>query len=303
MSNQLEFRHFRYFLAVAQELHFRKAAERLYISQPGLSRQIKQMEANLDVKLFDRNNRKVTLTKAGQYLKQELEINFKRLDDILSQAKLLNDGIDGNLKIGYIGSAMQKLIPEFLLKFRATNPNTLVNLTELDNNSQIQALLNQEIDIGFVRLERVPEALEMHSVLEETFSLVLPKKHAIDASNFEQLSQFKDEHFILFDASYGESYYEKVMQIFDDSGFYPAILHSTVNASSIYRLVENNFGISIVPTSLQGGYNLDVKFIELNDIRQRTTLKIVWNRKSTNPLVASFLNVVNDFVNMIPDTK
>jgi DNA-binding transcriptional LysR family regulator len=296
MSNQLEFRHFRYFLAVAKELHFRKAAERLYISQPGLSRQIKQMEANLDVKLFDRNNRKVALTKAGQYLKKELETNFKRLDDILSQAKLLNDGIDGNLKIGYIGSAMQKSIPEFLLKFRDTSPNTLVNLTELDNNSQIQALLNQEIDIGFVRLERVPEGLEMHSVLEETFSLVLPKKHAINASNFEQLSQFKDEHFILFDASYSESYYEKVMQIFDDSGFYPAILHSTVNASSIYRLVENNFGISIVPTSLQGGYNLDVKFIELTNIRQRTTLKIVWNRKSTNPLLKSFLNVVNHFV-------
>lgn len=303
MSNQLEFRHFRYFLAVAKELHFRKAAERLYISQPGLSRQIKQMEANLDVKLFDRNNRKVALTKAGHYLKKELEINFKRLDDILSQAKLLNDGIDGNLKIGYIGSAMQKLIPEFLLKFRDTNANTLVNLTELDNNSQIQALLHEEIDIGFVRLERVPEALEMHSVLEETFSLVLPKEHPIDASNFTKLSQFKEEHFILFDASYGESYYEKVMQIFDDSGFYPAILHSTVNASSIYRLVENNFGISIVPTSLQGGYNLDVKFIELNTIRQRTTLKIVWNRKSTNPLVESFLNVVNDFVKMIPDTK
>jgi DNA-binding transcriptional LysR family regulator len=298
MSYQLEFRHFKYFLAVANELHFRKAADQLYISQPGLSRQIKQMEQELDVKLFERSSRKVELTKAGQYLKTELETHFNKLGAVLAQAKLLNDGIDGNLKMGYIGSAMHKIIPDYLLKFRETNSNTLINLTEMDINSQIQALLHQEIDVGFVRLERVPEGLQMQSVFEETFSLVLPKSHPIDTANFENLSQFKDEPFILFDASYSSSYYETVMQIFDDSGFHPAILHSTVNASSIYRLVENNFGISIVPTSLQSGYNLDVKFIELTEISQRTTLKIVWNTSNTNPILKSFLSVVNQFVEL-----
>jgi DNA-binding transcriptional LysR family regulator len=86
------------------------------------------------------------------------------------------------------------------------------------------------------------------------------------------------------------------MQIFDDSGFHPSILHSTVNASSIYRLVENNFGISIVPTSLQSGYDLDIKFIELGAIPQRTTLKIVWNNTNANPILKIFLAVVNHFV-------
>lgn len=296
MSNQLEFRHLKYFLAVAKELHFRKAADQLYISQPGLSRQIKQMESKLGIKLFERHNRKVELTKAGLYLQKELITNFKRLDDILDKTKLINDGINGNLKLAYVGSAMQKLIPELLLKFRETNQNVLINLTENDNERQIQALLNQEIDIGFVRLERVPKGLEIHSTLEETFSLVLPKNHKISSSNFESLYQFKDEHFILFDASYSLSYYEKVMQIFDNSGFFPTVSHSTVNASSIYRLVENNFGISIVPTSLQYGYNLEIKFIELANIPQRTTLKIVWNSTNTNPILGSFLNVVNQFV-------
>ncbi len=137
------------------------------------------------------------------------------MDDILDHIKLLNDGIDGKLKLGYVVSAMQRLIPGLLLKFRETNPNVLVNLTELDNKNQVQALVNQEIDIGFVRLERVPKGLETHPALEETFSLVLPEDHKVDASNFDDLSQLKDEHFILFDASYSESYYEKVMQIFD----------------------------------------------------------------------------------------
>lgn len=296
MSNQLEYRHFKYFLAVAKELHFRKAAEQLYISQPGLSRQIKNMEDDLGFKLFERHNRKVELTKAGLYLQRELITNFKRLDDILTQTKLLSDGIEGNLKLAYVGSAMQKLIPELLMKFRDSNPNVLINLTEIDNQRQIQALLNQEIDIGFVRLERVPKGLEIHSVLEETFSLVLPQEHPINESNFKDLSQFKNEHFILFDRTYSESYYEKVMQIFDDGHFYPTILHSSVNASSIYRLVENNFGISIVPTSLQYGYNLDVKFIELTKIPQRTTLKIVWNNTNTNPILEGFLTVINQFV-------
>ncbi len=291
MSNQIEFRHYRYFLAVAKELHFRKAADLLFISQPGLSRQIKQMEKELGIKLFERHNRKVELTAAGEYLQKELTDNFKRLDDIVAHAKLLNDGIDGNLKLSYLGSAMQKVIPELLLKLEAGHPNVLINLTELDNKSQIQALLKQEIDVGFVRMERVPRELDIKPIFEDTFSLVLPKNHKLNTNNFTSISQLKDEHFILFDASYSESYYEKVMQIFDDSGFSPIVSHSTVNASSIYRLVENNLGVSIVPTSLQSGYDLGIKFIELKNIPQRTTLKIIWNKTNSNPILYNFLKL------------
>jgi DNA-binding transcriptional LysR family regulator len=292
MSNQLEFRHFKYFLAVAKELHFRKAAEQLYISQPGLSRQIKQMEDDLGIKLFERHNRKVELTEAGKYLQKELTANFTHLDDILNHTKLINKGIDGNLKIGYVGSAMQKVIPSLLIKFRKLNPDVLINLTEMDNKRQVEALLNQEIDIGFVRLERVPKKLKIYSLCKETFSLVVPEKHFLTQKNFKNISQLKNENFILFDSSYSESYYEKVMQIFDNSGFSPIISHSTVNASSIFRLVENNFGVSIVPTSLKDGYNMNVRFIELKHIHQRTTLRIVWNNINTNPVLILFLKVL-----------
>ena len=293
MSNQIELRHFRYFLAVAKDLHFRKAAEQLYISQPGLSRQIKQMEDDLEITLFQRHNRKVEMTKAGVYLQKELIRNLKNLDDILNHAKLLNDGIDGNLKFGYVGSAMQKLIPELLLKFRKEHPNVLFTLNEMDNNRQIQALLNQEIDIGFVRIERVPKGLNIKPVFEDTFSLVLPKSHKVDESNFKNLTQLKDEPFIFFDSSYSESYHEKVMQIYDASGFSPIISHYSVNASSIFRLVENNFGISIVPTSLKLGYDMDIKFMELKDIPQRTKLRVVWNNTNINPILDNILNVIN----------
>lgn len=293
MSYQLEFRHLRYFLAVAEDLHFRKAADKLFISQPGLSRQIKELEKDLGIKLFERNNRKVELTKAGLYLKNELTVYFKKLDEVINHSKLLHDGKDGNLKFGYVGSAIQKIIPDLLIKFKKTHPEVLINLTELDNKKQITELLNHEIDIGFVRMERVPKGLAIHPTMEDTFSLVLPKDHGINKSNFKNLSQLKDEHFILFDSSYSESYYEKVMQIFDDSGFTPIVSHTTVNASSIYRLVENNFGVSIVPTSLKLGYDMNIKFVELKNIPQRTTLMVVWNKENSNPLLKHFLNLLH----------
>ena len=251
MSYQIEIRHIKYFLAVAEELHFRKAAEKLFISQPGLSRQIKQMEVDLGVVLFERHNRKVVLTKPGLYLQKELTQNLKNLTHILNHAKLLHDGMGGDLKLGYVGSAMQQIIPDLLLRFQKEHPEVLFSLKEMDNQRQIEGLLSHDIDMGFVRLERVPRGLEIQPVLKEPFCLVLPKNHPIDASNFKNISQFKDESFILFDPAYSAFYYENVMQIFDNSGFSPIISHNTIHASSIYKLVENNFGISIVPKSLQ----------------------------------------------------
>ncbi|MRT94594.1 LysR family transcriptional regulator [Ancylomarina sp. 16SWW S1-10-2] len=292
MSNQIELRHYRYFLALAKDLHFRKAAERLYISQPGLSRQIKQMEEDLGICLFERHNRKVELTKAGIYLQKEIKDVFKQLDDITEHAKLLNDGLDGNLKLGFVGSAMQNVIPDLLLKYKSKHPQVLFSLNEMDNEKQIQALLNREIDVGFVRMGRVPRGINAQSIFEDTFSLVLPKDHPLDESNFESLSQFKEEAFILFESSFNESYHEKVMQIFDHSHFSPIISHQTVNASSIFRLVEKKFGVAIVPTSLKLGYNMNIKFIELNNIPQRTTLQVVWNNMNINPVLNSLINTL-----------
>jgi len=289
MSNQIELRHIRYFLAVAEDLHFRKAAERLYISQPGLSRQIKQLEEELGIKLFERHNRKVQLTSVGLYLQKELSHNLKSLGHILDHAKLLHAGDRGNLKFGYVGSAIRKIIPNLLLKLRKKYPAILFSLSEMNNQKQVDDLLTDEIDIGFVRLERVPRGLEIQPILKEPFCLVLPSDHPIGARQFKNLTQFKEESFILFDQKYSSSYYERVMQIFDDSGFVPMVSHSTIHASSIYKLVENKFGISIVPKSLTLGAEKGVKFIELNKISQRTVLSVVWNKKNRNPMLQNFL--------------
>jgi DNA-binding transcriptional LysR family regulator len=280
-------------LALAEELHFRKAAEKLFISQPGLSRQIKQMENDLGVTLFERHNRKVALTSTGKYLQKELQMNLKNLKDILDHSKLIEQGKEGHLKLGCVGSAMLQILTNILKQFNSKFPNVMFNLEEMDNQKQIEGLLSQDIDVGFVRLERVPRSLEIHTVLKETFCLVLPKNHPVNKSNFKNLSQFKDSPFILFDPQYSASYYEKVMQIFDGCGFAPIISHNTIHASSIYKLVENNLGVSIVPKSLQFGYNMNVKFIELDAIPQRAFLSVAWSKNNRNPMLKNILHLIN----------
>lgn len=288
----MELRHIKYFLAVAEELHFRKAAEKLFISQPGLSRQIKHLEKELGVVLFKRNNRNVVLTAVGEYLKVEFSNQIKMLNNTLQSAKLLQEGKKGGLKIGYVGSAMQDVIPKLLINFEKDNPNVLFDLKELDNKNQIDDLMSFNLDIGFVRMQRIPRDLAIKTILNEYFCLVLPEHHIIDNQNFKNLLQLKEASFILFDAKYSASYHEKVMQIFDDMSITPIISHNTVHASSIFRLVENNFGISIVPKSLanKGGYK--VKFIDLDMLPQRTKLSAVWHKKNTNPILQEFLRLM-----------
>jgi len=292
MSNQIELRHLRYFLAVADELHFRKAADRLFISQPGLSRQIKQLEQELGFELFERSNKKVYLTKAGKYLQNETEMILKNLNDSFNHAQLIHEGMEGQISFGYVGSAMQNVIPDFILRIKEEHPNIHYSLKEMENPDQIDALFMKEIDLAFVRLDKVPKGLSIHPVFEDTFSLVLPKDHHLSKESFTDLGVLKDEPFILFDQSYSPAYYDQVMQIFKYSGFHPVISHNTVHASTIFRLVENNLGISIVPSSLLLGYDMNIKSIEMNNIPQRTVLSVAWNTSNRNPILNKILSFV-----------
>ncbi|MFT4733366.1 MAG: DNA-binding transcriptional LysR family regulator [Algoriphagus sp.] len=292
MRYQLELRHIRYFLVVAEELHFRRAAARLYISQPGLSRQIKELESHIGVQLFERHNRKVELTKAGIYLKKEFPRHLNAINHAVQHAKHLHDGLQGDLKLGYVGSAMQQIIPDLLMTFRTDYPSVHFTLKEMENQDQIEGLLNRDLDLGFVRLAAVPQELESKVLLKEPFCLVLPTDHALNQKTFKDMSQLRDESFIMFDSQYSPSYFEKVMQIFGDSGYAPKVSHNTIHSDSIYKLVQNHFGISIIPQSLRLDRIKGVKFIVLNNITQRAVLSAVWNPTNHNPMLEVILKMI-----------
>ena len=289
---QVELRHFTYFMAVAEELHFRKAAERLFISQPGLSNQIKQMEELLGVELFVRDKRRVTLTQAGTFLKQEVGFLFGHVQKVKKQIKLIGEGSLGEVRIGFLGSAMQNVIPNLLLELQREQPNIHTSLEELSNRAQINSLMKGELDLGFVRLGHVPIDLEIRPVFEDTFSLVLPIDSNIDSLNFQGMYQVAKERFILFSREYSPLYYDTVMSICKDSGFQPYVSHKSVHAQTIFKLVENGLGIAIVPTSLKYGFQMKVKFIELKKISQRAVLSVVWKKENRNPVLKNCIELL-----------
>ncbi len=278
MSNQIEFRHLRYFMAVSETLNFHRAAEKLDITQPGLSRQIQQLEFHLGTELLVRNRREVRLTPAGDYLRHQLIPQMNRLEHIYRETRRIGTGQAGEIRIGFLGSAMQDVIPRLLVDLNREFPEIRTSLEELSNRSQVRALLEERLDLGFVRLSDLPADLEGCPMIRETFSIVVPEDHRIDKHTLESVRDFSEEPFILFTPEYSPDYYRTVLSICEDSGFHPKISHKSVHAHTIFKLVAAGLGVAIVPTSLQHGFRLKVRYLELTGIRQRAVLTAVWNR-------------------------
>ncbi|WPR73693.1 LysR family transcriptional regulator [Algoriphagus sp. NG3] len=288
----MELRHLNYFKAVAEELNFRKAAERLFISQPGLSRQIKQLEDILEVKLFERDQKHVELTVAGAYLKGEVDFILNHLELTGNQLKLIAAGKIGELRIGFLGSASNQILPDLLARLNSQQPLISTSLEELSNAMQVEMILKDKLDLGFVRLASVPNELEIKVVLRDSFSLVVPKDHPVKADSFTSVNQFREESFVLFSSDYSNLYYEQIIGICRDAGFSPRIRHKSVHALTIFKLVENGMGVAIVPTSLKEGYELNVRFLEIPNISQYTELSAVWKAENRNPALKQVLPLV-----------
>jgi DNA-binding transcriptional LysR family regulator len=288
----MELRHLIYFQAVAEELNYRKAAERLFISQPGLSRQIKQLEELLGVQLLERDKKHVELTTAGAFLKGEVDFVVNHLESTKNQLKLIESGKVGELRIGFLGSASNQILPDLLSRLNAAEPLITTSLEELSNSVQVEMIQKDKLDLGFVRLASVPEDLEMQTVFRDTFSLVVPAHHPVQDEDFKSVSQFREESFILFSSDYSNYYYEQIMGICRDAGFSPKIRHKSVHALTIFRLVENGLGVAIVPSSLKIGYDLNVRFMEIHGISQFTELSVIWKPKNRNPALKWVLPLV-----------
>lgn len=292
MNYQIELRHLLYFKVLAEELHFRKAAERLYIAQPGLSRQIRQLEDYYRVRLLERNKRNVSLTEAGKYLFEEVTRLLRYLDQIEVQLQSLANGKISTLRLGFIGSAVQTILPQLLVRIKQQQPDIELSLHELGNETQLELLQRKELDLAFVRTSDVPPGLCGLPIHTEHFSLVVPKEHPILKSAKPSLEQLKHESFILFSKNYSHSYFDLVMSIFQDHLFIPKVTLRTVNALTIFNMVKQGLGVAIVPSSLKNGYHVDVAFLELDDLPQRTTLYLAWNAENRNPGIPYVLDII-----------
>ncbi len=292
----MEFRQLQYFLGVANELHFSKAAEKLFIAQPALSRQIQALEENLGVLLFERDKRNVKLTPAGEYLREEAIQVISQLENITKRTQLIHSGGEGEIRIGHPGSAIYSVIPPLLSKLRNDFPQIKANLSEILEDDLYGNLKNYQIDVGFVREPLSDKNLSTKVLIEESFALILPENHWITPENFRSLAQVKNEHFVLPPRHVGSTYYDLLVRMCEREGFLPNVVHESIHGATILRLVEYSLGISIMPISYRLSTAMRVKFIELSDIPERTQLSMAWRKNDTNPILQNFLKVADEMV-------
>lgn len=288
----MELRQLKYFVTLAEELHFRKAAEKLFIVQPALSRQIKQLEEELGITLFKRTKRTVQLTESGKFLYQETQDIFSRLNQLKSKVREIENGTTGKIRVGYVPSAMHNILPRIIAKIQKGLPGLHFELNQMTALQQVEMLKADKIDLGFLRVPRKDAEIMDQVIFTETYSLVLPSNHKINTKNFKGLQQFAHENFILTPRSAGEMYFDNIIALFSAAGFSPKIVHESVYEHATIKLVENNLGISIIPTSFKDGFNANVKFIELKNIPQRLKLSMAWKKDHSNRSLLALMDFI-----------
>lgn len=286
----MELRHLLYFKTVAEELHFTKAAARLFISQPPLSRQIKELEEELNVQLFTRNHKRVTLTDAGKYFKGEVDAIFSRLEESKSIALQIHLSTSGELKIGYISSVYQSYLAEILKSMRKEFFYIKTGLFEMPTITQIKALEQGKLDVGILRAPVLSEKLVVETLFFDPFVVVIPLSEQKFKSNEELADLLKKSPFIFFNQEFAPHYYDKLIEICKRMQFTPDITHEANNVHSILQLVEGGLGVSILPLSLKKQYDyLKVSFIELTDIPVNTEVVVAYKSTNRNPALKWFV--------------
>ncbi|MBD2072110.1 LysR family transcriptional regulator [Leptolyngbya sp. FACHB-671] len=287
----MELRHLHYFIAVAEELHFSRAAERLHISQPPLSQQIRDLEEELGVKLFERTKRQVHLTEAGNVFLERSYRVLAQLEQAIAATQRIGRGEVGQLAIGFVGSAMYTVLPEILRVFREQFPAVELHLHELTTAQQIQALYDKQVDVGIVRSAISEPGLSVECFLPESLVLALPETHPLSTQTQVSLSTLADELFILFPAKMGPVFYEQIINMCQQAGFRPKVAQEAVQMETIVGLVAAGLGIAIVPDSLQKFHRGGVIYRNLKEEIPNTGLYLTWRQHDSSPVVRTFLDL------------
>jgi len=287
----MELRHLLYFKTVAEELHFSNAALKLFISQPPLSRQIKELEDELGVLLFRRNNKRVALTDAGRYFKVEVDELFSRLEESKNTVRQIHENDSGELKIGYISSVYQSNLAEVLKAMRSVFPHVKTSLYEVPTLTQIKALEDGTLDVGILRAPVHSVKLKVQTLYFDPFVVVVPADQHTFTDRQQLVSFLKSSAFIFFNKGFAAHYNEKLMEICERMGFRPDIVHEANNVHSILQLIEAGLGVSILPASLGQQYaHLKLAFVAIDDIPVNTEVVLAYKSSNRNAALNWFID-------------
>ncbi len=288
----IEIRHLRSFLAVAEELHFGRAAERLHMTQPPLTRQIQQLEEALgNVALFDRSRRRVALTEAGEAFVVESRRLLEQLEHAVDHARRVARGEAGRLRLGFISTADYTVLPALLGAFRQRSPGVEIDLLESTGDEQLRLLEDGALDAGIlIPAERSP-ALRWLPLYEEPLVAVLPRRSPLARRRGAlPLKALRGEPFVLFPRPLAPSLYDEVLATTRRAGFSPRVAQEARQMQTIIGLVAGGLGVSIVPACMQRLERRDVAYKKLTPATPRITTQLAW-RPDASALVGSFVDV------------
>ncbi|MCU0526172.1 MAG: LysR family transcriptional regulator [Elainella sp. Prado103] len=288
----IELRHLRYFITVAEELHFGRAADRLHMAQPPLSQQIKQLEIALGFQLFYRTKRSVQLTEAGQVFLLESRKLFKQLDQAIESGRQVSRGESGQLVIGFISSSAYSVLPEMLRSFRSQVPEVRLELHEMPTNEQIEWLRQGKIDLGILRPPVEDPSLQLSTILREPMVVALPESHPLIDQSAIALDSLSRESFVLFPRPLSPRVYDQIISLCQQAGFSPHIVQEAMQMQTIISLVAGGMGVSIVPISLQNMQRTGVVYKPLAEPTPYAEVAIAWRQQDTTPSLQRFLALI-----------
>jgi DNA-binding transcriptional LysR family regulator len=290
MNQEIELRHLRYFLAVAETLHFSKAAQRLGIAQPPLSHQIKRLEQLIGHRLFDRTTRGVKLTLAGQLLADRARSTMEKIQDDLEQVRRLGRGEEGTLTVGFSGSVMFTELPSAIESYRRRYPKVELRLRELGTHAQIHALLEGTLDLAFLRDGDPTEGIQITALFKEPYIAVLPAAHALARKRLLRVGDLRNQPFIFFARRMGPLAFDRTMACCERSGFRPNIVQDAPQWPTLVRLVAAGLGVSLAPACIR---NVSIPGAVYRDVHApcRTTVDLGVKEGSDKILSTNFMRV------------
>ena len=294
----MELRHLRYFQAVAEELSFSKAARRLHIAQPALSRAVKELEEQLGVVLMIRNRRAVSLTEAGAVLLHEIGVIFQRVDDAVRRVKRTASGEEGELRVGYIGPPTQSFLGRLLAEFRRRYPRVSVLLEERTPERVWEMVARGRLTIGLTRPVLAQNAHGLRTMLlrREPFHGVFPAGHPLARSRSVPWRSLAEESLIILARREGVGLHDAILAACHRARFTPRLVHTPSVISTVLSYVEAGAGIGIIPDSVAAlGAGGPLAFRPLAPV-QAVELVMVWSDSETSPAASAFRALVAEWL-------
>lgn len=288
----MDLRQLRHFVAVADQLHFGRAALALHTAQPALSLSIQRFEQELGFPLFERSRRHVALTPAGAGLLPEARRTLAQAERTVHIAERLRRGAHGQLRIGFVGSATYGALPSAVSTFRRAAPEVTLSLTEMSTHAQIDALHADELDVGFIR-PPVTSELELATVRREPLVVAMPSTHRLCRARQLTLDRLVDEPFVLFPRQVGPGYVDLVLSACLRAGFSPRVEHEVDNIQTIIGLVAAGLGVALVPQPVSQLKLPGVAYRTLADPTS-SELAMAWTSRSGSPMLERFVMLVRE---------